>query len=63
MTRQLEINFVYEEKKNKRRRLRRDVNVQRQLDDLFVETDDFTPIMPSRSESVRNDLIDDRPSS
>ncbi len=37
MTHQLEINFVYEEKKNERLRYKRDVNMQRRLNDLFVE--------------------------
>ena len=61
MTHQLEINFVYEEKKNERLRYKRDVNLQRRLNDLFVEAESFSPIMRSKPESVSADLITEKP--
>jgi len=44
MSRQLEINFIYEEESTKKdRRLRRDINWAKRLDDLFINVPD-TPL-------------------
>jgi len=56
VSRQIEINFVYEDKKIKKSSLRRDVKIERRFDDLFADKSNRPRVVPTKSWSDKAEV-------
>jgi len=54
VARQIEINFVYEDKKKKKSSLRRDVKIERRFDDLFADNSNMPRVVPTKTWSDKS---------